>query len=128
MPMTATASATQSEFSIGELITDNPAPVRRASRGFVRSMLAICIGVAATLAWQSYGQKAIPIIATRVPELGWPPQTKQTIANWVHELGWAKLPTSSDVAAATSLPETVHDATFTQTGPAKSASILPTGA
>jgi hypothetical protein len=126
--MTATASATQSEFSIGELITDNPAPVRRASRGFVRSMLAICIGVAATLAWQSYGQKAKQIIATRVPELGWSPETKQTIANWVDELGWTKLPTSSDAAARTSLPETAHAATFTQTAPDKSAPILPTAA
>lgn len=128
MPMAATASATQSEFSIGELITDNPAPVRPASRGFVRFMLAICIGVAATLAWQSYGQKAKQIIATQVPELGWSPETKQTIANWVDELGWTKLPTSSDAAARPSLPETAQAATSAQTAPDKVAPKFPIAA
>ena len=37
---------------------------RRGSRGFVRFLLAICIGVAATLAWQSYGDAAKQVIAT----------------------------------------------------------------
>jgi hypothetical protein len=51
---------------------------RVASRGFVRYLVATCIVVAAVLAWQSYGDAAKQIIATRVPELGWSPQTKQT--------------------------------------------------
>jgi hypothetical protein len=38
---------------------------RRGSRGFARFLLAICIGVAATLAWQSYGEATKQIIATR---------------------------------------------------------------
>src|SRR5215469_468602 len=29
---------------------------RRSSRGFARFLAAICIGVAGTLAWQSYGE------------------------------------------------------------------------
>ena len=125
MPMTATASATQSEFCIGEPITDIPARVRPASRDFVRYMLAICMGVAATLSWQSYGRTAKQIIAARVPEMGWSPETKQTIANWVEELGWTKLPTSSDGAARPSLPETAQAATFAQTAPDKVAPKLP---
>jgi hypothetical protein len=72
--MTATASPAQSEFSVGKLITDNPSRARPASRGFARYMLAICIGVAATLAWQSYSQATKQIIATRAPELGWSPE------------------------------------------------------
>jgi len=56
--MSATTSATQSELFVNEPITDSPVRVRPASRGFVRYVLAICIGVAATLAWQSYGQTA----------------------------------------------------------------------
>src|SRR5262249_51676745 len=54
---------------------------RRGSRGFVRFLVAICIGVAGTLAWQSYGEAIKQIIATRAPELGWSPEAKQTIAS-----------------------------------------------
>jgi hypothetical protein len=49
---------------------------RLASGGFARYLVATCIVVAAILAWQ-YGHAAKQIIATRVPELGWSPQTKQ---------------------------------------------------
>src|SRR5262250_1760912 len=44
---------------------------RRGSHGFARFLLAICIGVAGSLAWQSYGEATKQIIATRAPELGW---------------------------------------------------------
>ena len=47
---------------------------RRGSRGLARYLVAICIGVAATLAWQSYGDAAKQIIATRAPELAWSPE------------------------------------------------------
>src|SRR5215471_2652594 len=63
---------------------------RRGSRGFARFPLAICIGVAGTLAWQSYGEATKQIIATRAPELGWSPEAKQMIASWVQQLGWTK--------------------------------------
>ena len=43
---------------------------RRASRGFSRYLLAICIGVAAIFTWQSYGDAS-----------------KQVIANWVEHIG-----------------------------------------
>jgi hypothetical protein len=66
---------------------------RRGSRGFARYLVAICIGVAATLAWQSYGDAAKKIIATRAPELGWSPDAKQMIASWT--LGWTKPPYKS---------------------------------
>jgi len=36
---------------------------RRGSTGFTRYLLAICIGVAATLAWQSYGETTKQMIA-----------------------------------------------------------------
>jgi len=63
---------------------------RRGSRGFARFLLAILIGVGATLAWQSYGEATKQIIATRAPELGWSPEAKQMIASWT--LGWTKPP------------------------------------
>src|SRR5262252_4403118 len=41
---------------------------RRGSHGFARFLLAICIGVAGSLAWQSYGEATKQIIATRGPQ------------------------------------------------------------
>ena len=69
---------------------------RRSSRGFTRYLVAILIGVAATLAWQSYGDVAKQIIATRAPELGSSPEVKQMIASWIELLGWTKPPAGSE--------------------------------
>ena len=44
---------------------------RRGSRGFTRYLVAVLIGVGATLAWQSYGDAGKQVIATKAPELGW---------------------------------------------------------
>jgi hypothetical protein len=110
VPMTATASLTQSEFSPGEPITNNPFRARPASRGFARYVLAICIGVAATLAWQSYGQATKQIIATRAPELGWSPEAKQRIARLVGQLGWTKPADPENAAARPDVPETTQAA------------------
>ena len=81
---------------------------RLASRG-IRYLVAICIGVAAILAWQSYGEAAKQIIATKAPELAWSPQTKQMIAGWMQQLGWTKpLVVESKPAPVTqTAPETV---------------------
>jgi hypothetical protein len=81
---------------------------RLASRGF-RYLVAICIGVAAILAWQSYGEAAKQIIATRAPELGWSPGAKQQIAGWIERLGWTKpLVVESKAAPVTqTAPETI---------------------
>ena len=79
------------------LAIDN-AMERLASRRF-RYLVALCIGVAAILAWQSYGEAAKQIIATRAPELGWSPEAKQMIASWVEQLGWTKPPVVEGKAA-----------------------------
>jgi hypothetical protein len=65
---------------------------RRRSRGIVRYLVAMGVGVAATLAWQSYGEPTKQIIATRVPQLGWSLETKQMITGWMQQLGWTKQP------------------------------------
>jgi len=80
------------------LLAIESAMERLASRGF-RYLVAICIGVAAILAWQSYGEAAKQIIATRAPELGWSPEAKQMIASWVQRLGWTKPPVAESTAA-----------------------------
>jgi hypothetical protein len=85
----------------------------RGSRGFAGYLLAICIAVAATVAWQSYGEATKQIIATTTPELGWSPEAKQMIASWVQQLGWTKPsagPENTAVQAAPvaqTAPETV---------------------
>jgi hypothetical protein len=45
--------------------------VKRGSRALGRFMITFCIGVAATLAWQSYGDAARERIAKSSPQLGW---------------------------------------------------------
>jgi hypothetical protein len=65
---------------------------RRRSRGIVGYLVAIGIGVAATLAWQSYGETTKLIIATNAPEIGWSPETKQMITGWLQQVGLAKQP------------------------------------
>ena len=75
---------------------------KRSSRGFIRYLLAICIGAAATLAWQSYGEAAKQTFAAKAPELGWSPETKRMIANWVEQLGWTKPPATFESTAVRS--------------------------
>jgi hypothetical protein len=80
------------------LLAIDSAMERLASRGF-RYLVALCIGVAAILAWQSYGEAAKQIIAARAPELGWSPEAKQRIASWMQQLGWTKPPVVKSKAA-----------------------------
>jgi hypothetical protein len=63
---------------------------KRGARGFARYLIAICIGAAVILAWQSYGAATKQVIATRAAKLGWSPETKQMVADWAQQLGWTK--------------------------------------
>lgn len=71
---------------------------RRHLRAFARTLTAILIGVAATLAWQAYGDQAKQAIATGAPALGWSPESKQMIAGFVEQLGWTKRAAEADTA------------------------------
>jgi hypothetical protein len=50
---------------------DRPPLGRRTSRNLARFLLTACIGVAATLAWQSYGGAVRLMIASSAPQLSW---------------------------------------------------------
>ena len=78
---------------------------RRRSRGFARFLVAICLGIAGTLAWQSYGETTKQIIATKAPELGRSPDTKQMITSWMQQLGWTKSPSLENTAPQTVTPK-----------------------
>jgi hypothetical protein len=102
----------------GQLLALEQQTKRRSSGGFAHYLLAMCIGVAATLAWLSYGEAAKQIIATKGPELGWSPNAKQMIAGWVQQLGWAKPPAIAEgTAAQSSAPETQQVASAVQSVP-----------
>jgi hypothetical protein len=64
-------SPTRSEFP-ADLLAGEPSFPRPASRKRpVRFLITFCLGIAATLAWQSYGDRARGIIANLSPQLGW---------------------------------------------------------
>ena len=92
---------------------------RASRRGSARYLLAICIGVAATLAWQSYGESAEQIIATNAPKLGWSSEAKQMIVSWVQQLGWTKPSAGPEIAAVRPSALGTQVATVGQTVPAK---------
>ena len=48
-----------------------PSPRKRRSRPLVRFLITFCIGVAATLAWQSFGEQVRQMAANSSPVLGW---------------------------------------------------------
>src|SRR5262249_49776516 len=52
-------------------ITKRPSLARRARRGSARFFIIFCLGVATTLAWQSYGDEALGMMAKSSPQLAW---------------------------------------------------------
>ena len=99
----------------------------RGSRArFVSYLVAICIGVVATLAWQSYSTAYEQIIATRAPDLGWSPEAKQMIASWVQQLGWTKPQAGQEnTPVRSSAPEASQSAPNTQAASEKVAPKAP---
>lgn len=89
---------------------------RRALRSLSRYAVVIFLAVAGTLAWQSYGEAAKQVIATRAPELGWSPQAKEMIAGWIDQLGWAK-PVAETSAAGLPAAEVPQPIPIAQTAP-----------
>lgn len=56
---------------LDRLPTKGPSGRKRVSRAINRFLVAFCIGVAATVSWQSYGDVARDTIASSYPQLGW---------------------------------------------------------
>jgi hypothetical protein len=50
---------------------EQPSDPQETSRPFARSLITFCIGIAATLTWQSYNDAAKQIIAGWSPQLAW---------------------------------------------------------
>jgi hypothetical protein len=90
---------------------------RRALRAMLRYAVVICLAIAGTLAWQSYGEAAKQIIAARGPELGWSPQAKETIASWIAQLGWTQPADPETSAVRLPVAETPQPIPVAQTAP-----------
>jgi len=77
--------------------SDRPSLGTRAARALARFLIAAFIGVAATLAWQSYGEAA-----------------KQMTASWAQQLGWSislpamNTPPSPEIVAEQPSPPAVR--------------------
>ena len=116
--MSAMPSPAQSEFYAGLLpvepsvqapairptaLENDPPPItqqslrKRASRALARFLITFCIGVAAALAWQSYGDAARQIIASSYPQLGWlAPQAEPVAQDAPDVIALARAATSLD--------------------------------
>jgi hypothetical protein len=104
------AASSEYDFSPGLPLVDRSSRVRHARRAFTRYLIAICTGVAATLAWQSYGDVIKQTVATKAPELGWSPEAQQLIATSVQQLGWTKAAELEKGVPATTATETAQQA------------------
>jgi hypothetical protein len=61
----------RADFKNDHFPSQRPSLGERASRALARFLVTFCIGVAATLAWLSYGDAAREMIASSSPQLGW---------------------------------------------------------
>ena len=65
------AADLESDLENDRSANDEPASREGTLRRLARSVITFYIGVAATLAWQSYGDEARQIIASLSPQLSW---------------------------------------------------------
>jgi len=104
--MSALSSTTQSELSADSLPVNSL--VKRALLALVRFLITFCIGVAATLAWQSYGDAAREMIANSYPQLGWlTPQAEPVAQNAPDVIALAAPATPSPDQQQSWLPQLV---------------------
>lgn len=121
--MSSTAAASSDyDFSPGLPLLDRPSRVQHARRAFTRYLIAICIGVAATLGWQSYGDAIKQTIAAKAPALGWSPEVQQMIAASVQQFGWTKAAELEQGAPPTAALATAPQAPSAQAAPDLAAS------
>src|SRR6266851_3094463 len=72
-----------------------PSPGKRASRALSRFVITFCIGVAATLAWQSYGDAAREMIASSSAQLSWVAPHSAPVAQTPPDRTTPAVPTAS---------------------------------
>ena len=93
-------------------VADRPSLLRRATRRTLRFAFVLILGVACTLAWQSYGETAKHMVVTWAPQLG-PWITLQQSAHSLIESPAAEMPSApppQEAASeeATAVPDLVR--------------------
>jgi hypothetical protein len=86
------ASSRSSRFENGRLVSKSPGIGKRLLRAILRFSLAVLIGVAGTLSWQSYGGEVQDAVRTWAPSLDWlipPAATNPATAN-AHSVEFAE--------------------------------------
>jgi len=87
----------ESEFSHRAAASTKPPFGRRAARAFVRYLVAFCAGVAAILAWQSYGDAARQTLVSWVAQNG-------LSSTWLSYIDGAKTPAPSRAQTSEAAP------------------------
>jgi hypothetical protein len=129
LPVTTTpVEATPRPAALGndQVPSKRPSLGRRAVRTFGRFMLAACIGVGATLAWQSCGEAAKQMIASWVAQLGWLSSPLVTDPSSGREIA-AKRPRPPAEQAATADAAPAQPASLAQTAPDTAPLTAPAG-
>ena len=67
-PQVPPVNTTFRPAAVGDVQNDVQATGDRRSRSFTSVLLAACVGVAGTFAWQSYGDAAMQFVAARAPQ------------------------------------------------------------
>ena len=131
--MASTLSHTPSEAPAGLRVAKKPSLLRRAWRAFTRFLIAFCIGVAATLAWQSHGDAAEQIMASWAAQLGWSEAwrsygepAKQIFAKWLSQLGATNRAPDPEIAAKPESPSAVRASGPDAQQPTAQAVVAPT--
>jgi hypothetical protein len=113
------ATVRPAEFRQVPLPSEKPSLRSRATRAVTRFLIAVCVGVAGSLAWQSYGGAAREMIANRIPQLAIPqlawissrPVTTETAA----PAATTQTATSSAIEASAPQPAAAQAAPVAQT-------------
>jgi hypothetical protein len=115
----------RSEFSEQLPFANKPSLRRRASRALARYAVAVGVGVAGTLAWQSYGGVAMQTLVSWAAQHGWSPAWLAAEANPPSVPDSAAAPPSLRADHATA-PSMLQAESGTQTAPVEmAASTVP---
>lgn len=118
------ATLRAADLNSDPLPTNRHAPGGRTSRSIARFVGAACVGVAATLAWQSYGGSAKQMFANAAAQLGWLSLSATTDAPSGEEIA-GELPSPPVVEASAPGAASAQAGSVAPTTPQVAASTAP---
>lgn len=119
------ATLGSADLNNDSLPADRHAPSRRTPRSLARFLVAAAVGVAATLAWQSYGGTARQMIANAAPQLDWLLLPAATDAPSGHAIA-VEQPSPPAVEGSTPQAASAQSGPVASTAPETAGSTAPT--